>query len=182
MGTAHGGSRRAPPDELSETETARPAAGSSKSETLGKGVSRIAINGVFILLTLGSAAAAAATVRTWPAVVALIIVMIGTLIWVALGPTFSSTEAEVDERTKVHQYQLTFARRAPVRTHVTSRPISEPSADDRHDVGATTAAIRAWARSEGMDVGHNGPLPREVVQAWESRRGKRLDSTATKGQ
>jgi hypothetical protein len=156
-----------------------PAAGPSKREILGKSASRTAGNGAVLLLTLGGGAAAAAAVRTWPAVVAMGIVMIGTIIWVALGPTFSSTETEVDERTKVNQYQLTFARRAPVRTRVTSRPTLEPSANDGHDARATTAAIRAWAISEGMDVGQSGPLPREVVQAWKSHRGKRLNSTAT---
>jgi hypothetical protein len=124
---------------------------------------------------------AAAAVGGWPAVAAIFIVLIITIVWVALGPTFSSTEIELGRGTKVHQSQLTFARRAPLRIRMTSATSLQPSADEEHDVLASTAIIRAWAISEGMAVHRRGPLPRVVIQAWKSRRERTLSPKATEG-
>src|ERR1022692_4184402 len=69
-------------------------------ELLGKGTSKAGSIGLTVVpLTLsGSAVVAAATVRSWPAVVALAIVLVCCLVWAALGPTVSSLEVELPRR------------------------------------------------------------------------------------
>lgn len=68
-------------------------------ELLGKGVSKAGSIGLTVVpLTLsGSAVVAASTVRSWPAVVAMAIVPVASLAWVALGPTVSSWEVELPD-------------------------------------------------------------------------------------
>src|SRR5579864_5312126 len=82
------------------------------SGLLGKGVSKAGGIGLTLVpLTLsGSAVVAASTVRSWPAVVAMAMVLVASLVWVALGPTVSSWEVELPDGAIVRQHQLTFAR------------------------------------------------------------------------
>jgi hypothetical protein len=174
--TTRGGSRRSPPDESPEGPAAAPSTKFGTREILEKGISRAPRYSGVLVLALGSTAAAA-TVGGWPTVVAMTIMVIGVIVLVALGLTFSLTETQVDA-TKVHQYQLTFARRAPLHMRLTSPLPLEPSVDDRNGTCGSAAVIRAWATSEGLEVHRSGPLPRNVVAAWESRQGRTLRPTA----
>src|ERR1022692_43072 len=149
-------------------------------ELLGKGTSKAGSIGLTVVpLTLsGSAVVAAATVRSWPAVVALAIVLVCCLVWAALGPTVSSLEVELPDGMIVRQHQLTFARRAPLPglwlTHEDSletRAVPDSSARLRSlRVAApvsSTAEIRAWAREQGRVVSRYGPLSADVRRAWD---------------
>jgi hypothetical protein len=130
-------------------------------------------------LTLsGSAVAAAATVRSWPAVAALSIVLVCSLVWVALGPTVSSLEIHLSDGMIVRQHQLTFARRAPLPAlWLKQRGSLEPRNAPNSSVALTTlqvpnpvpstAEIRAWAIQQGRTVGRHGPLPADVRRDWQ---------------
>ena len=93
----------------------RPEAAARRRGLLGKGVSKAGSIGLTLMpLTLsGSALVAASTVRSWPAVVAMAIVLVASVVWVALGPTVSSLDAELPDGTIVRQHQLTFAQLRP---------------------------------------------------------------------
>jgi hypothetical protein len=149
-------------------------------ELLGKGVSKAGSIGLTVVpLTLsGSAVVAASTVRSWPAVVAMAMVLVVSLVWVALGPTVSSCEVELSNGAVVRQHQLTFARRAPLHalkpTHVGSldaRAVPDSSASlsslRTAEPIPSTAEVRAWAREHGLAVGQHGPLSAEVRRAFD---------------
>ena len=130
----------------------------------------------------GSAIAAAATVHTWPAVAATAIVLVLTIISVALGPTVTHTESEVDDHTIAHEHQLVFARRASNRRkrieHVALVRRAGRAGDERSLQAATPATIRAWALSKGLDVqrtGSDSPHRHRRVE----RRGCRAERTAS---
>jgi len=50
------------------------------------------------------------------------------------------------------------------------RPSASSSSGKRQDAGsgATTSVIRAWARTNGIEVPDRGRLKPDVVQAWKS--------------
>jgi hypothetical protein len=144
----------------------------SRAETAARSLT------VVPLTLTGSAVVAASTVRSWPAVVAMAIVLVASMVWVALGPTVSSWEVELPDGAIVRQHQLTFARRAPLPglrpTHEGSfdtRAIpgsSAPSPSLRHaEPVPSTAEIRTWAREQGRVVSRYGPLSAEVRRAFD---------------
>jgi hypothetical protein len=162
------------PTSLQATAAARSRA------LLGKGASRAASIGLTVVpLTLsGGALVAAANVRTWPAVVAMALVLTGYVVWVALGPTVSSWDAVLSDDTAVRQHQLSFARRAPLghRHCDTCDHAVGPPPSDLHPARPptlrlappppTTATIRAWARDHGEPVHRTGPLPLTIRYAY----------------
>lgn len=157
------------------------------SGLLGKGVSKAGSIGLTLVpLTLsGSAVVAASTVRSWPAVVAMAMVLVASLVWVALGPTVSSWQVRMPDGAIVRQHQLAFARRAPLPG---LRSKHEDSLDARAvpassslptsllvaETVPSTAEIRAWAREQGRVVSCRGPLPAEVRRAFDEAHVARL--------
>lgn len=131
---------------------------------------------------MGGAVVSAATVQSWPTVAALALVLVCSLIWVALGPTVSSSEVELPDGMIIRQHQLTFARRAPLpgiwRTKGSLETRTEPRSSVRmtsHRVaesGPSTAEIRAWAREQGQAVNGYGPLSADVRRAWDQAQSR----------
>jgi hypothetical protein len=153
-------------------------------EPLAKSVSKAW--GVSLLVPpltfIGSAVVVAATVRSWPAVVAVAIVLIYPLVWVALGPTISSWAGEPPRPPVFRQHQLSFARRAPLPDHrptYQDRPnahgkedsLASPPTLQIADTGHSTAEIRAWARQQGCDVRRCGPLSNALLRAYDEAHG-----------
>jgi hypothetical protein len=165
--------RRSPtPDVSADLEAAR------SSEFRRKAISRAGGIGLTVVpLTLcGGGAIAAATVRTWPAVVAMAVVLICSLAWVGLGPTISYSEIQLPSGRTLWQLQLTFARRAPLprlslsdadTLAADSMPGPDPPQLRLAEPVPSPAVIRKWAREQGQTVPRYGPLPAEVRRAWD---------------